>query len=820
MFRRFLQPGLSKTGWLIWTAVLVLGSDGQSQSLPEADKPRPSPSASPAPASTPENRPAIPAIPLPDVVDRAEETGRLLQEINDRISLLPEPESEERELRARLERLIAEAQATERMLAASPNLSEFWRQEQSWQRHRREYGQLRDQLNRRTAKLTEEIRLLDDRSAQWQATLQQTPETEGLKEVFDRIRASLVQIMAVRDRLSSRQRKLVTVENLLSQQEQITGKILNQIKTTRLEYEDSILVRDSYPLWDARAYSQNYRALKFDVGGDLLRNVRSLRHLLGFSNYWIAASVILFILAVLLARKLGRTVTQEDEAANHRLKILKYPVSLAMPVLLFSVIVFTHTQLPLGLISLLMLVLTIPIIRITPLLIEPSFRPLLYAFLAFFGADFARRSITASPVTERLALAGEAAAAIVFFAWPAYKLKGHKIVRYTTAIRIASPGVWLTVLLLAISLAANIFGNLTLSEVLLEGTLFSVFLAIVLLTGVRTCVVVINLLLQMSGSERLAVVRKYKNIIQAWSGRFFSAAAFFIWLVGTLEFFTVRDLVFQEVDQRLRRPLLAGALGFSLWDVILFFLFLICGLLIARATRFFMQEEVLARLPLRQGLPNAISTVFYYLMMAVVFIASLTAAGVELTRFTVLTGAIGVGIGIGLQNIINNLVSGLILLFERPIRLNDVVEVDGVKGEVKQIGIRATIIETEEGSEAVVPNSELISNRFLNWTLSNRLHRVELPISVSYGTELPTVLRLLEKAARSHRLVWPDPPPSVEFVAFGDSGLLLELQFWLLQDDNFRDAKNEVADLVNKALAEAGVGIPHQQMDLHLRDAD
>lgn len=795
-----------KKTWLTGLTVIVLSLVNYSQSLPVAVKPQPTPAISPTPGLNLENQvatPAVPAIPLQEVVVRAEESSQLVNDIIDRISQLPELEAEEQQLRLRQELLFQEARATERALVSSPDLSELWRQEQSWNHHRVENGKMRGQLGRRASNLTDEIQLLDTQLTRWQAMLQQTAETEDLKEVFARIRAARDDIQIIKDQLAGRQRKLVILENQISQQAELIAYVLDLIGEARRQFEGSILVQNSYPLWDRRAYQQTYQTLTFNFGSSFLNDLRSSQQLIRLYNPWVIVSALLFILSIVLVFILRRTEQIKDE--TQKLGILKYPVSMALPVLLFSVIIFNHTSLPLGIINLLTLVMIIPILRITTLLIESSFKPLLYAFLAVLLIDVLRKLITASLPTERLILAIAAAAAIGVFAWPAFKLRQQKFTQQTLALRIAIPGVWLMILLLTISLLANILGYLKLAEVILEGALFSCFLAIVLLTGVRAAGVVIALLLRSPGAGRIAIFRLHGSAIQAGYGRVLAAVALLVWLVAALEFFTIRDHIFREIEQGLKRQISIGALRISAWDVILFFLVLIGGIVLARIIRFVVQEEILARLPLRHGLPNAISTLGYYILLVAVFLMSLVAAGVELTRFTVLTGALGVGVGIGLQNIVNNFVSGVILLFERPIRPGDVVEVAGVEGKVKHIGVRASTIQTDQGAQVIVPNADLILKHVINWTFDHRQRRVHLPVRVAYGVELPRVIQILEEAAAANPAVLPNPKPSVEFIGFGEGGLQLELQFWLLQDERYISAKNDVAAAANEALRAAGI---------------
>ena len=186
-----------------------------------------------------------------------------------------------------------------------------------------------------------------------------------------------------------------------------------------------------------------------------------------------------------------------------------------------------------------------------------------------------------------------------------------------------------------------------------------------------------------------------------------------------------------------------------------------------------------------------------------------------------LTGALGVGVGFGLQNIINNFVSGLILQFERPIRVGDVVEIQaGLTGTVTRIGIRSSTVATFQGAEVIIPNATFISSNVTNWTLSEARRRLELPVGVAYGSDPKLVKELLERPAIQHPDVLTSPEPAVIFKGFGDSALDFELQFWVMQESNTVKVKSEVALEVMRLLNEAAIEIPFPQRDLHLRGVD
>jgi len=293
--------------------------------------------------------------------------------------------------------------------------------------------------------------------------------------------------------------------------------------------------------------------------------------------------------------------------------------------------------------------------------------------------------------------------------------------------------------------------------------------------------------------------------------------SFFLWFEALSRLLTIYDSVVGYLTRALSYPLGFQRVHITLGSILSFLFILIVGYALANLLAFALRKLLLSRFPLQRGLPFTISKVSYYVLLVLVFLAALVNAGMELDKFTLITGALGVGVGFGLQNIVNNFVSGLILLFERPIRVGDTVEMKGrLAGIVKRIGARSSTIQTGEDAEVIVPNSNLISNEVMNWTLSSVRRRVDIPVGVAYGTDPERVLSLLIEVAAAHSGVTKNPKPEGYFLGFGDSALNFELRFWTYQEDWFR-LKSDVAVGLTKALREANIEIPFPQRELHIR---
>ncbi len=191
-----------------------------------------------------------------------------------------------------------------------------------------------------------------------------------------------------------------------------------------------------------------------------------------------------------------------------------------------------------------------------------------------------------------------------------------------------------------------------------------------------------------------------------------------------------------------------------------------------------------------------------------------------LSSLTVLAGAFGVGIGFGLQNIFNNIVSGFILLFERPIQIGDTIEVGQLIGKVKSIGIRASNIKTFDGADIIVPNGDLVSNQVVNWTLSDQKRRIEVLAGVAYGSDPHKVKELFEKVLANHSDIIDDPEPIVYFKGLGESSLDFRLLFWTSNNAEWLRIQSEIVFGVHDILYKEGISIPFPQMDLHLKSID
>jgi potassium-dependent mechanosensitive channel len=302
-------------------------------------------------------------------------------------------------------------------------------------------------------------------------------------------------------------------------------------------------------------------------------------------------------------------------------------------------------------------------------------------------------------------------------------------------------------------------------------------------------------------------VQRHRALISGRTLRFMQWAAAALLLLFALGRLALRERLFRSAREILTAESSWGAIHVSLAEVLMFAVSVWAALLVSRFARFLLEEDVYTRFNMRRGMPYAISTMLNYTILIVGFLAGVGALGFDMTKFTILAGAFSIGVGFGLQNIFNNFVSGLILLFERPVKVGDVIQIEDASGIVEHIGIRASTVRTATGSEVIVPNGKLISERVVNWTFSSHERSIQLPIAVPIGTDLPHVIRVLEQVARDSGLIAGTPPPKAIVVRMGPDWLGLELHAWTERVERWMEIRSDLAVAAAAALAQAKIPV-------------
>ena len=263
-----------------------------------------------------------------------------------------------------------------------------------------------------------------------------------------------------------------------------------------------------------------------------------------------------------------------------------------------------------------------------------------------------------------------------------------------------------------------------------------------------------------------------------------------------------------------------GKFHFSIIGLLGGVAFFFVGLWVTRWLQRWLDGNVLARSKLDSGVRNSVKTGFGYVGIAIAALFGVSAAGIDLSSLALVAGALSLGIGFGLQNIVSNFVSGLILLVERPFKVGDWVVTGTTEGFVRRISVRATEIETFQHLSIIVPNSELINASVGNWTHKNRLGRVEIAVGVGYNSDPRRVMEILLEIAQAQENVLKNPEPAVAFQGFGDSSLNFEIRVHLADVLDGLKVRNDLRLTIFERFKEEGIEFPFPQRDLHLKIED
>lgn len=260
-----------------------------------------------------------------------------------------------------------------------------------------------------------------------------------------------------------------------------------------------------------------------------------------------------------------------------------------------------------------------------------------------------------------------------------------------------------------------------------------------------------------------------------------------------------------------------GQNAYSVPDLLILFSLLFGLITVSGKATHLFKSRILQITGINRGAQEAIATIVRYSTIAIGTVVLLQIWGLDLSSLTILASALGVGIGLGFQDIAKNFASGLILLFERPIQVGDFVEVGPYSGIVEYIGARSTTIRTLDRVSIILPNSRFLESEVINWSHSNPVSRVHIPVGVAYGSNISAVESTLLEAAKSHPLVLLVPPPKVMFIGFGDSSLDFELLVWINKPSELFLIKSDLYFKIENLLRQHEIEIPFPQRDLHMR---
>ncbi len=647
-------------------------------------------------------------------------------------------------------------------------------------------------------------------SLRWKELRSSIPKHVPLKAVastFAKVDKTINRTLAI---ITEKQKSLLALQ-------QETGTIQSGLYSLRQEV-DNLLLAMRGELWSKSAdsmFSTDYYS-QFDarLWGELRKGFDTLswpgRKFLQKQG-WLLILQILLSLAVTLNIRRSRSLLEQDERWQF---IARRPIAAGIFFGFFVLMLFYKTP-PATFRLTLKLILTIALARLLGGFVAKVWRKrVVYALAAFLIATWLLQAVNLPLPLLRLYVFITALAGMFLCLWRAGESSRHKgPPLYIWTLRLGGL-IFLGVII------AEIGGYSTMAAHVLQASLattFAVLGAWMLMLMARGT---LEWIIQTPPLRNIPYLQSKANVIVSRSALLTNV------LIGAL--FTTFILVIWRVYDRPAEAI-QGVFGFgfmvgsrkvTLGLVLTAAAVLYGSFLTSWAVQTMLMKGVLTSRELQVGVRISIARLIHYGFVFVGFLLALVALGVHLRDITIIAGALGVGIGFGLQGIVNNFVSGLILLFERPVKVGDFIQLGEQWAEIKKIGLRATVVETLDRSEIVVPNSDLISNQVTNWTLSHRMARLVIPVGVEYGSDVPLVMATLMECAMASSKVMRMPEPQVLFVNFGESSLDFELRVWISNIEDRFSVKSQLHQDIDSRFRQAGIVIAFPQRDLHLRSVD
>ena len=661
----------------------------------------------------------------------------------------------------------------------------------------------------RVAALLEELVAAEGR---WSAT-QTRPEIADAGEVVTkRVQTSLDVIRETQERLRAWRAQVVTLDDRVVERRGKVASVLARLEEAATARRTTLLVPDRAPLW-RNEFAASLRSELPRAPGLVGAYVQATWDYLRADARPLAVQLLFAALLALAFHDAGRRVrrraaTEAELAAAAR--VLERPISIGLLLALLAT-PWLQPLAPQRLLQVVALVALVPVARIVLHASEGS-------LIAFGGVVMLLVLNRLGGALEPLPALAEATLGLALAVGLGLALWILRRGGLPGEPRLVRLGARFAALALSLALLALIGGWSGLATLIGRGVIGSAVIAVYIWAAVLALDALSAWALssprfgrfQLGAAEGAVAQRRARQLVR-WLG-----AA--VWLYIVLGVVELREMAVQAVERVLDAGISVGALSLTVGGVLAFALTILMAPLVARLINAVLEEAVYPRARLARGIPYALSTLVRYAVYMGAFLAALAAAGVELSQLSILLGGLGVGLGLGLQDIVKNFAAGLTLLIERRVHVGDAVQLPSqqIFGRVVAIGMRATVVRNWDGAEVVVPNADLVSGAVTNWTLSDRLRRIELPVGVAYGTEPERVIALLIEVARGHEQVLGQPPPQALFQGFGDSTLDFVLRVWFDMEYDSLLLRSELALATHGRLGEAGITIPYPQRDLHL----
>jgi small-conductance mechanosensitive channel len=675
---------------------------------------------------------------------------------------------------------------------------------------------LTDALENRGRERDVQLDKLGQLAERWQEAIAMTRERDAPTEVLDVIRRANPEIDATIAELRSDRNAVLAALSEADTMKLLATRFRSEVAARQDAAVSAARVAADGPIWDPDIWVE-------PLGGDEGRAAQR-RHIRALSTYFVEHGTpvagwflgVLFLAFVLLrgARTSVSDFLRDDAGSTRAGTVFERPFSAALLIALISVLSLAP-PFPVVFAHLVWAIAPIPAAALAVTVFARPIRLSVYTLAFILSLMQFELLNEAMPAIDRVLIVVQSLLVIAAFQldlrrgnWQATfpKMRASRLVRLVQVV---------CVLLIAV-IGATLLGYVGLADTMKNLAFGGLGLALVFvgLSYVLTSFVLALLWVQPMSSLKIVRRERHKIVTTLRKGIRWLAGIF--WAIATLELGGLLSSTVRLFSSLISIELKIGAATLSVSAIASGAAVLLVTYLLTRLIRFGIEGDHRAVDVASTGAAFAISKLVRYAIAVIGFLFAIVVMGFDLTSVTVLAGAVGVGLGFGLQNIFNNFFSGLIMLLEQPIRVNDIAKVDELIGTVREVGIRATVIETFDGAEVIVPNADFISKTVLNWTKSNRRRRAEVDVGVAYGSPPKRVLEILEEAAAEMDGVARDPKSFAIFTGFGDSSLNFRLYVWVTDLSDILVVPSRIRQSILNKLAEADITVPFPQRDVRI----
>jgi small-conductance mechanosensitive channel len=452
------------------------------------------------------------------------------------------------------------------------------------------------------------------------------------------------------------------------------------------------------------------------------------------------------------------------------------------------------------------LIILIPIFRIFQKLMDRSLLKYLYIFFGLFALSIVEKNANGFGLDARLFSIGLSLALAIFSMALIRNRVFDNITNKTFIIKNIYKLLGLCIALLTVSMGADMYGATLLATYITNGIFVSLYASIVFYTLTVILAGYTIILLRRRMATASFMVEKYASDVEKAITIFIKLFMTLWWMLIVLKTIGIYPHIVDAKNKIMELSWMVGSSTISIESIFNFFSIIIITWFIAKLIRMILEVEIFSRFKLPRGFPTAITTVLNYIIVIGGTFIAFSSLGITTEQFTLVFGALGVGIGFGIRNIIANFISGIIMVFERPVQIGDTIEINNSMGTVQDIGTRSSTIKTFDGSEVIIPNADFIAKEITNWTLSDERRRKTIVFKVALDSNIEEVLEIMQRVSSSHIDTLKDPKPVATLLNFSEYYLEFKLYFWL--NSNLIVAPSDITINIYKALKEANIKMP------------